>query len=163
LFSSLLASFSRGGILWQLANTGPGVSDTEIKIGNTMPYSGPVSSYGAEGMAEAGYFAMINDQGGINGRKMKFISRDDGYSPPKTVEQVRRLVEEDRVLLLCLNDAAAMLGQRRINDFASALFEHCESTFLVIAHQAAIAGNIGREDGSQPSFDPRHKDRPNPP
>jgi branched-chain amino acid transport system substrate-binding protein len=65
-----------------------------------MPYSGPVSSYGTEGMAEAGYFAMINDQGGINGRKIKFISRDDGYSPPKTVEQVRRLVEEDRVLLL---------------------------------------------------------------
>jgi branched-chain amino acid transport system substrate-binding protein len=89
-----------GCLAYAAGQYGPGVSDTEIKIGNTMPYSGPVSSYGTEGMAEAGYFAMINDQGGINGRKIKFISRDDGYSPPKTVEQVRRLVEEDRVLLL---------------------------------------------------------------
>jgi branched-chain amino acid transport system substrate-binding protein len=79
---------------------GPGVSDTEIKIGNTMPYSGPASGYGAIGKAQAAYFAMVNDQGGINGRKINFISRDDGYSPPKTVEQVRKLVEEDQVLLL---------------------------------------------------------------
>jgi branched-chain amino acid transport system substrate-binding protein len=78
---------------------GPGVSDTEIKIGNTMPYSGPASGYGAIGKSQASYFAMINDQGGINGRKINFISRDDGYSPPKTVEQVRKLVEEDQVLL----------------------------------------------------------------
>ena len=77
-----------------------GVTDTEIKIGNTMPYSGPASSYGAIGKAEAAYFAMINDQGGINGRKINFISRDDGYSPPKTVEQVRQLVEQDQVLAL---------------------------------------------------------------
>jgi len=79
---------------------GPGVSDTEIKIGNTMPYSGPASGYSAIGKAQAAYFAMVNDQGGINGRKINFISRDDGYSPPKTVEQVRKLVEEDQVLLL---------------------------------------------------------------
>jgi branched-chain amino acid transport system substrate-binding protein len=79
---------------------GPGVSDTEIKIGNTMPYSGPASAYGAIGKAEAAYFAMINDQGGINGRKINFISRDDGYSPPKTVEVTRQLVEQDQVLLL---------------------------------------------------------------
>jgi branched-chain amino acid transport system substrate-binding protein len=79
---------------------GPGVSDTEIKIGNTMAYSGPASSYGTIGKSEAAYFAMINEQGGINGRKISFISRDDGYSPPKTVEQVRQLVEQDRVLLL---------------------------------------------------------------
>jgi len=79
---------------------GPGVSDTEIKIGNTMPYSGPASAYGAIGKAETAYFAMINDQGGINGRKINFISRDDGYSPPKTVELVRQLVEEEHVLLL---------------------------------------------------------------
>jgi branched-chain amino acid transport system substrate-binding protein len=78
----------------------PGASDTEIKIGNTMPYSGPASSYGIIGKAEAAYFAMINDQGGINGRKINFISRDDSYSPPKTVEVVRKLVEEDQVLLL---------------------------------------------------------------
>ena len=79
---------------------GPGVSDTEIKIGNTMPYSGPASSYGTIGQSDAAYFAMINERGGINGRKINFISRDDGYSPPKTVEQVRRLVEQDQVLLL---------------------------------------------------------------
>jgi branched-chain amino acid transport system substrate-binding protein len=77
---------------------GPGVSDTEIKLGNTMPYSGPASTYGTIGKSEAAYFAMINDQGGINGRKVNFISRDDGYSPPKTVEQVRQLVEQDEVL-----------------------------------------------------------------
>jgi len=77
---------------------GPGVTDTEIKIGNTMPYSGPASSYGTIGKAEAAYFAMINDQGGVNGRKINFVSLDDGYSPPKTVEQTRRLVEEENVL-----------------------------------------------------------------
>jgi branched-chain amino acid transport system substrate-binding protein len=76
------------------------VSDTEIMIGNTMPYSGPASNYGTIGKSEAAYFAMINDQGGINGRKINLISRDDGYSPPKTVEQVRQLVEQDRVLFL---------------------------------------------------------------
>jgi branched-chain amino acid transport system substrate-binding protein len=79
---------------------GPGVSDTEIKIGNTMPYSGPASSYGTIGKAEAAYSAMINEQGGINGRKINFISRDNGYSPPKTVEMARQLVEQDQVLLL---------------------------------------------------------------
>jgi branched-chain amino acid transport system substrate-binding protein len=79
---------------------GPGANDTEIKIGNTMPYSGPASAYGIIGKTEAAYFAMINEQGGVNGRKISFISRDDGYSPPKTVEQVRQLVEQDQVLLL---------------------------------------------------------------
>src|SRR5271169_2135591 len=79
---------------------GPGASDTEIKIGNTMPYSGPASSYGIIGKAEAAYFDVINKQGGINGRKINFISRDDSYSPPKTVELVRQLVEQDQVLFL---------------------------------------------------------------
>ena len=77
---------------------GPGVTDTEITLGQTMPYSGPLSAYGTIGRAETAYFAMINDQGGVNGRKIKLISLDDGYSPPKTVEQTRRLVEEDNVL-----------------------------------------------------------------
>ena len=79
---------------------GPGVTDTEIKIGNTNPYSGPASAYGTIARSESAYFAMINDQGGVNGRKIAFISLDDAYSPPKTVEQVRRLVEQDEVLLL---------------------------------------------------------------
>jgi branched-chain amino acid transport system substrate-binding protein len=78
----------------------PGASDTEIKIGQTMPYSGPASAYGTIGKAEAAYFRMINEQGGINGRKINFISLDDAYSPPKTVEMVRRLVEQDEVLLV---------------------------------------------------------------
>jgi branched-chain amino acid transport system substrate-binding protein len=94
--SSVLA----GGLTLAASETDPGVSDSEIKIGNTMPYSGPASAWGVIGKSEAAYFAMINDQGGVNGRKIKFISRDDGYSPPKTVEMVRKLVEEDQVLLL---------------------------------------------------------------
>jgi branched-chain amino acid transport system substrate-binding protein len=78
----------------------PGASDKEIKIGQTNPYSGPASAYGANGKTEAAYFAMLNEQGGINGRKINFISLDDGYSPPKTVEQVRKLVEQDEVLFV---------------------------------------------------------------
>jgi branched-chain amino acid transport system substrate-binding protein len=79
---------------------GPGVTDSEIKIGNTTPYSGPASAYSAGAVSAAAYFAMINDQGGVNGRKINFISLDDAYSPPKTVEQVRRLVESDEVSFL---------------------------------------------------------------
>src|SRR6478672_11430483 len=78
----------------------PGASDTSIKIGNTMPYSGPNSAFAVIGRTQAAYFKMINDQGGVNGRKIEYISYDDSYSPPKTVEQVRRLVESDEVLLL---------------------------------------------------------------
>jgi branched-chain amino acid transport system substrate-binding protein len=78
----------------------PGVTATEIRIGNTMPYSGPASSYGTIGKAIAAMFRMANDQGGFAGRKVNFISYDDGYSPPKTVEQVRRLIEEDGVVAL---------------------------------------------------------------
>src|SRR5215813_8032661 len=81
-------------------NYDPGASDTEIKIGNTNPYSGPASSYGTIGRALAAYFKKVNDEGGIHGRKITFLSYDDGYSPPKTVEQVRRLVEQDQVLFL---------------------------------------------------------------
>ncbi|MBR0853512.1 ABC transporter substrate-binding protein [Bradyrhizobium liaoningense] len=77
-----------------------GASDTEIKIGNIMPYSGPASAYAAIGRAEEAYFNKINAEGGIGGRKIKFISYDDGYSPPKTVEQARKLVENDGVLLI---------------------------------------------------------------
>ncbi|HEY3916547.1 MAG TPA: ABC transporter substrate-binding protein [Stellaceae bacterium] len=78
----------------------PGASDTEIKLGNTWPFSGPASSTSSVEREMAGYFAMINDQGGVNGRKINFIALDDGYQPPKTVEQTRRLVEQDQVLLM---------------------------------------------------------------
>jgi len=80
-----------------------GASDTEIKLGQTMPYSGPASAYGAIGKAELAYFKMINEQGGINGRKVNLISLDDAYSPPRTVEQVRKLVEQEQVLALFQN------------------------------------------------------------
>jgi len=79
---------------------GPGVTDSEIKIGNTMPYSGPASSYGTIGKAESAFYKMINDQGGVNGRKINYISYDDAYTPPKTVEMARKLVEQDQVLLI---------------------------------------------------------------
>jgi branched-chain amino acid transport system substrate-binding protein len=79
---------------------GPGASDTEIKIGNTEPYSGPASAYGRYGIALAAYFKMINDQGGINGRKITLISLDNAYSPPKALEGARRLVEQDHVLAI---------------------------------------------------------------
>src|SRR3981189_2675178 len=77
-----------------------GVTDTEIKIGNIMPYSGPASAYGIIGKTMSAYFRMINDNGGVNGRKINFISYDDAYSPPKTVEQARKLVESDEVFLI---------------------------------------------------------------
>ncbi|MCA1451875.1 ABC transporter substrate-binding protein [Bradyrhizobium sp. BRP22] len=78
----------------------PGASDTEIKIGNIMPYSGPASAYGVIGRTEAAYFKKINEAGGVNGRKINFVSYDDAYSPPKTVEQARKLVESDEVLFI---------------------------------------------------------------
>ena len=86
---------------------GPGASDTEIKLGNTVPYSGPASAYGILGKSYAAYFKLINDQGGINGRKINFISYDDGYSPPKTVEQTRKLVESDEVMAIVGNVGTA--------------------------------------------------------
>jgi len=78
----------------------PGVTKTEIKLGNTNPYSGPASAYGTIGKALGAYFKKVNDEGGINGRKINYVTYDDGYSPPKTVEMVRKLVEQDQVALL---------------------------------------------------------------
>src|SRR4051794_37218084 len=78
----------------------PGATDTEIKVGNIMPYSGPLSAYATIGKTEAAYFRKLNEEGGINGRKINFISYDDGYNPAKTVEQARKLVEDDEVLLI---------------------------------------------------------------
>src|SRR5450756_2009319 len=94
----LLAASSSGELAQKKYDTG--ATDTEIKIGNIMPYSGPASSYGVIGKSEAAYFKMINAEGGINGRKINFISYDDAYSPPKAIEQARKLVEGDEVLLI---------------------------------------------------------------
>jgi branched-chain amino acid transport system substrate-binding protein len=98
--AAALCVLSTAGAALAQKKYGPGVTDTEIKIGSTNPYSGPASAYGTIGRAEAAYFKMINDQGGINGRKINFISLDDGYSPPRTVEQIRKLVEVEQVLFL---------------------------------------------------------------
>jgi branched-chain amino acid transport system substrate-binding protein len=100
------------------ADNAPGVTDTEIKIGQTMPYSGPASAYGVIGRTEAAYFKMINEQGGINGRKINFVSLDDSYSPPKTVEQVRRLVEDEKVAFLfqTLGTAPNLAIRQYLND-----------------------------------------------
>jgi branched-chain amino acid transport system substrate-binding protein len=96
---------------------GPGVSDGEIKLGQTMPYSGPASGYASVGLTEAAYIKMLNEQGGINGRKITLISLDDGYSPPKTVEQTRRLVEDENVLAIVgsLGTAANSSIQKYLN------------------------------------------------
>jgi branched-chain amino acid transport system substrate-binding protein len=94
------AAYSAQGFRAARAENAPGVTDTEIKIGQTMPYSGPVSSFGVIGRTELAYFKMINEQGGVNGRKINLISIDDGYSPPKTVEQTRRLVEQEQVAFI---------------------------------------------------------------
>src|SRR6267142_1281631 len=94
----LLAATSGGALAQKKYDSG--ASDTEIKIGNIMPYSGPASAYGVIGKTEEAYFKKVNAEGGINGRKINFISYDDAYSPPKTVEQARKLVESDEVLLL---------------------------------------------------------------
>src|SRR4029078_7856659 len=94
----LLASAGSSATAQKIYDTG--ATDTEIKIGNIMPYSGPASSYGVIGRTEEAYFNKINAEGSINGRKINFISYDDGYSPPKTVEQARKLVESDGVLFI---------------------------------------------------------------
>ena len=116
----------------------PGTTDTEIKIGQTMPYSGPISAYGAIGRAQLAYFKRLNEQGGINGRKINLISLDDGYSPPKTVEQIRRLVEVDQVAFIfqSLGDVTNAAVQRYLND------RHIPQLFLA--------------DGSGSRDDPQH-------
>jgi branched-chain amino acid transport system substrate-binding protein len=97
--SALLLGFASNPSLAQ-KKYDTGVTDTEIKVGNIMPYSGPASAYGIIGKTMSAYFRMINDNGGVNGRKINFITYDDAYSPPKTVEQARKLVESDEVFLI---------------------------------------------------------------
>jgi ABC-type branched-subunit amino acid transport system substrate-binding protein len=105
----------------------PGVTDTEIKIGNTMPYSGPASALGTVGKVIAAYFTMINEKGGVNGRKLTLLSRDDGFSPPKTVEQTRQLVESDQVAFMfaTMGTAPNCAIQKYLND------NHVPQLFLI--------------------------------
>lgn len=105
----------------------PGVTDTEIKVGQTMPYSGPASAWGAIGRAELAYVKMINDRGGIKGRKINLISLDDGFSPPKTVEQTRRLVEAEGVAFIY---GTAGTGNLAIRDY---LNEHHVPQLFILA------------------------------
>jgi branched-chain amino acid transport system substrate-binding protein len=116
-----LASAVAGRFSSARAADTPGVTATEIKIGNTMPYSGPASSYSVIGRTESAFFNMVNEQGGVAGRKVNFISLDDGYSPPKTVEDVRQLVEEDQVAFCfqnlgtpCNSAIATYMNQKKI-------------------------------------------------
>src|SRR5277367_4418669 len=106
---SLLATvlFALAAATPAVADDTPGVTATEIKIGNTDAYSGPASAYSVIAKLESAFFKMVNDQGGVDGRQINFISLDDGYSPPKTLEQVRRLIEQDHVALLFDTTGAA--------------------------------------------------------
>src|SRR5471030_592025 len=100
-FATAVTAFAAtGGSVLAQKKYDTGATDTEIKIGNIMPYSGPASAYGVIGKTEEAYFKMINAEGGINGRKINFVTYDDGYSPPKAVEQARKLVESDEVLFV---------------------------------------------------------------
>src|SRR6201985_2226354 len=124
--SSRLAIASAALLIFAASSTGAlaqkkydtGATDTEIKIGNIMPYSGPASAYAVIGKTETAYFNKINAEGGINGRKIKFISYDDGYLPPKAVEQARKLVESDGVLLIfnSLGTPSNLAIQKYMND-----------------------------------------------
>src|SRR5436853_887583 len=98
--TAVIAFVATSGVALAQKKYDTGATDAEIKIGNIMPYSGPASAYGVIGKTEAAYFNKINAEGGINGRKITFITYDDGYSPPKAVEQARKLVESDEVLLV---------------------------------------------------------------
>ena len=100
LFALLLTFSGLASTAWAQKKYDPGASDTEIRIGQTLPYSGPVSMLGNVGKVSAAYLEMVNAQGGINGRKIKLISLDDGYSPVKTMEQTRKLVEGEEVLFM---------------------------------------------------------------
>src|ERR1700741_2286182 len=100
LSTAIILLAASGGSALAQKQYDTGVTDTEIKIGNIMPYSGPVSAYGVTGRTEAAYIRKINAQGGINGRKIRFVSYDDAYTPPKAVEQARKLVESDEVFVI---------------------------------------------------------------
>src|SRR5438445_1577163 len=115
--TALIATLAISGSALAQKKYDTGASDTEIKIGNIMPYSGPASAYGVIGKTEEAYFKKINAEGGINGRKINFVTYDDAYSPPKAVEQVRKLVDSDEVLLVCnsLGTASNSAIQKYLN------------------------------------------------
>ena len=116
--SAVSTAYVISGVRASFAANAPGITDTEIKIGQTMPYSGPASAYAVVGRVEAAYFKMINEAGGVNGRKIKLISVDDGFSPPKAIEQIRRLVEQEGVAFIfgSLGDPTNLAVRQYLND-----------------------------------------------
>src|SRR5215471_21625002 len=114
---ALLAVCTSGLSLPVSAQNAPGVTDSEVKIGQTMPYTGPVTAFSTLGKGEVAYFKMLNDQGGVNGRKINLLSLDDGYAPPRAVEQTRKLVEQDGVAFIfsTIGTAVNSATQRYLN------------------------------------------------
>jgi branched-chain amino acid transport system substrate-binding protein len=146
---SAAASAAFASPLVARAANAPGITDTEIKIGQTMPYSGPASAYGKIGQAEIAYFRMINEKGGVNGRKINLISIDDGYSPPKTVEQTRRLVEQDGVAFIfnSLGTASGLAVRGYLNE------KHIPQLFAISgSSQFADGEHFPWSIGLQPSY-----------
>jgi branched-chain amino acid transport system substrate-binding protein len=128
----------------------PGISDTEIRIGQTMPYSGPASAYSAIGRAELAYIAMLNEQGGVNGRTITLLSLDDGYSPPKTFEQTRRLIEQEDVAFIfsSLGTPTGTVVHKYLNDHkVPQLFQASGATFW--ADPAHFPWSIGWQPNYQ--------------
>ena len=128
--SASSAAYLASGIQGAFAANAPGVTDTEIKIGQTMPYSGPASAWGALGRAERAYVQMINERGGVRGRKIKLISLDDGFSPPKTVEMTRKLVEGEDVAFIY---GSLGQGALAVRDYLNDL--HGPQLFVLISNE----------------------------
>ena len=144
---------------WAVADDTPGVTASEIKIGNTNAYSGPASAYSVIAKLESAFFKMLNDQGGVAGHKINFISLDDGYSPPKTVEQVRRLVEEDQVALLfnTLGTPTNSAIQRCVNERKVPHLRSYRQARIILA---TINTSLGR-CVSSPAFGSNRRSTPN--
>ena len=125
---------------------GPAVAQDAIKIGNTMPYSGPASAYGTIGKTIEAYFNKVNAEGGVHGRQIEWISYDDGYSPPKTVEQVRRLVEQDQVDILFANAGGARPGpfeEKSEEDFDFVADTNFKGTYFTVQKLLPLMGSGG--------------------
>ena len=143
--TAFVALTSQGAMAQKTYDTG--ATDTEIKIGNIEAYSGPASAYGMIGKTEDAYFKMINDAGGVNGRKINFITYDDGYSPPKTVEQARKLIESDEVFLIF--NALGTPTQSAVQKYP----EHQEGSAAVRRHRRQQV-ELGRRQSAAPASAP---------
>jgi ABC-type branched-subunit amino acid transport system substrate-binding protein len=148
------AALFASGVRTAWAANAPGVTDTEIKIGQTMPYSGPASAYGVNGRTEVAYCRMTNEKGGINGRKINLISLDDSLSPSKTVEQTRRLVEQEQVAFIFGNPGTASNAAIRsyLNDNkVPQLFVACLAIRNIIRGRSVYIRTTGAKRATTPS------------